>query len=84
MVLVKKWDFFPRFHRWQNREEKSLCRYSRKAERLSRLYNQGVKKKKEKVAFFQRALVHGFAQKMRFFPRFYFSQNSHWKKITPF
>ena len=76
--------FFPRFHRWQNREGKSLCRYSRKKKRLSRLYNQGVKKKEENWPFLQRGLVHAFAQKMTFFPRFYLWQNRHWNKKTPF
>ena len=81
----QKMGFFPRFHRWQNREGKSLCRYSRKKKRLSRLYNQGVKQKKEENwPFFQRGLVHGFAQKMTFFPRFYSWQNRHWNKKTPF
>ena len=38
--------FVPRFHFWQNREEKSLCRYSRKKKRLSRLWKQEAKKSK--------------------------------------
>ena len=29
-----KMEFFPRFYFWQNRQEKSLCRYSTKKKRL--------------------------------------------------
>ena len=47
-----KMGFFQRFNRWQNREGKSLCRYSRKKKGLSRLYNQGVKKKKKEIGLF--------------------------------
>ena len=80
-----KMGFFQRFNRWQNREGKSLCRYSRKKKDLSRLYNQGVKKKKKRNwPFFQRGLVHDFAQKMTFFPRFYLWQSRHWNNKTPF
>ena len=81
----QKIGFFPRFHPQQNREGKSLCRYSRKKKRLSRLYNQGLKKKKEENwPFFQRELVHGFAPKKTFFLRFYLWQNRHRNKKTPF
>ena len=46
MVLVKKWDLFPPFYFWQNREEKSLWPYSRKEKRPFLDYNN----KKEKTS----------------------------------
>ena len=36
--------FVPRFHFWQNRQEKSLWRYFRKKKGLYSLQKQGVKK----------------------------------------
>ena len=68
----QKMGFFPRFHRWQNREEKSLCRYSRKAERLSRLYNQGVKKKQGKSGLFSKGVSPWFCPKNEIFSTFLF------------
>ena len=85
MVLVHKWDLLHVFIFGKiGKKKKSLCRYCRKKKRLSRLYNQGVKKKKRNWPFFQRGLVHGFAQKMTFFPRFYLWQNTHWNKKNAF
>ena len=77
MVLVKKWDIFHVFIVGKIGKEKVSVDILGKKKRLFRLYNKGVKKKEEKFAFSQRGLVHGFAPKKRFFPRFYFWQNRH-------
>ena len=71
MVLVKRWDFFPRFHRWQNGEGKSLSRYSRKKKRLSRLYNQGVKKRR-KIGLFSKGASPWFCPQNELFSTFLF------------
>ena len=44
-------EYFPPFHFWQNRQEKSLLRYSRKKKRRSRLKKQEAKKKSKNWPF---------------------------------
>ena len=51
MVLVKKWDFFHVLIVGKIGKEKVTVDILEK-KRLSRLYNQGVKKKKEKIGLF--------------------------------
>ena len=58
MVLVKKWDFFPPFHFWQKRQEKSLWRYSTKKKHLSIIKKRS--KQNRKIGLFPKGLVHGF------------------------
>ena len=56
----QKMGFFPPFHLWQNRQENSLWRYSRKKKRFSRLKNK--KQKKSKNWPFPKGLIPGFGQ----------------------
>ena len=72
--------FVPRFHFWQNRQEKSLWRYFRKKKGLTRLQKQGVKKNR-KIGLFKKGFVNGFGQKMGFFPPFYFWQTRQEKRL---
>ena len=83
MVLVKKWDFFHVLIVGKIGKEKVTVDILEK-KRLSRLYNQGVKKKRRKLAFFSKRVSPWFGRKNDIFPRFYLWQNRHWNKKTPF
>ena len=73
MLLVKKLDFFHLFIYGKIRKEKSLWRYSRKKKHLSGIESR--RKQNRKIGLFPKRLVHGFSQKMGFFPPLQFRQN---------
>ena len=74
MVLVKKWDFFHLFIFGKIGKKKIFgVILERKNAFLE--YKKRCKKNR-KIGLFKKGLVHGFDQKMGFFPPFYFWQNT--------
>ena len=73
MVLIHKWDLFHVFIFGKIGKKKVFD------DILERKMAFIAYKNKEKKGF-----VHGFGQKMGFFPRFHRWQNRHWNKKTPF
>ena len=73
MVLVKTWNFFASLYFWQNRQEKSLWRYSRKKKNAILDYKD-KEQKIEKWAFCQKGYSIVFAKRWDFFHLFIFGK----------
>ena len=67
--------FFPPVYFWQNRQEKKNWGDILERKNAFLEYKKRCKKNR-KIGLLKKGLVHGFDQKMGFFPPFYFWQNT--------
>ena len=71
MVLIKRWDFFHVFIVGKMGKEKVSLDILEKKKRLSRLYNQGVKKRR-KIGLFSKGASPWFCPQNELFSTFLF------------
>ena len=71
--------FVPRFHFWQNRQEKVFGDILERKKALLDYKNK--EKKNRKIGLFKKGFVNGFGQKMGYFPRFHCWQNREEKSL---